>query len=267
MRVATLNLASGRDASGTTVPGHRLAAAVGDLDGDVVAVQEVDSGQPRSGCSDQPAVLAGALGATDWRFAATVDGTPGRTWRAVDPIALRAPGQAAPSRPRYGVALFSRVPVRRWHVLGLRAGRARLPVPVGGSRPPVWVPDEPRAAVAAELDGLTVVGTHLSFAPHTAARQLRRVRAWALTLPGPVLLAGDLNLVGPLPGLVTRGTRLVRAPTFPAHAPRVQLDHLLSLRGLTGGDPEVRRLAVGDHLCVSATVAPPASGVSGRAPA
>lgn len=99
-----------------------------------------------------------------------------------------------------------------------------------------------------------MVGTHLSFAPHTAARQLRRVRAWARGLPGPVLVAGDLNLAGPLPVLVAGGARLVRAPTFPAHAPRLQLDHLLALGGLTGSDPEVRRLAVGDHLAVSVDV-------------
>lgn len=238
------------------LPGNALTAALLGLAADVVAVQEVDQAQPRSGHRDQPAVLADALGATDWRFAATVEGTPGpgRTWRGIDPVTLRAPGEAIASGPRYGVAMFVRVPVRRWHVLGLRAGRARLPVPDPHTGGLVWIPDEPRAAVAAELDGLTVVGTHLSFAPHTAARQLRRVRDWTLALPGPILLAGDLNLVGRAPELLTGGSRLVRGPTFPASSPRFQLDHLLSLGGLAATAPEVRRLAVGDHRCVGAVV-------------
>jgi endonuclease/exonuclease/phosphatase family metal-dependent hydrolase len=259
MRVVTLNLASGRDAAGRPVPEWALAEAVAGLDADVLSAQEVDVGQPRSHCADQPTLLAAALGAPDWRYAATVVGTPGpaRDWRPVDPVVLRGPGEDAPVT-RYGVALFSRLPVRRWHVLGLRAGHARLPLPIRdartGSASLGWVPDEPRAAIAAELDGLTVIGTHLSFAPHTAARQLRRVRAWALALPGPTVLAGDLNLVGRLPELVTGGARLVRAPTYPAQGPRVQFDHLLSLGGLVGRDPDVRRLAVGDHRCVAATV-------------
>lgn len=264
MRILTLNLASGRGPGGAALSADALSAAVAGLGADVVSVQEVDVGQPRSHGTDQPAVLAAALGAADWRFAATVAGTPGPAehWDAVDPVALRGPGEEAVGR-RYGVALFSRVPVRRWHVLGLTAGRARLPVPVRdprtGSSTLVWVPDEPRAAIAAELAGLTVIGTHLSFAPHTAARQLLRVRAWARTLPGPVLLAGDLNLAGPLPELVTGGTRLAVGPTFPAHDPRLQLDHLLAIGPLTGRDPDVRRLAVGDHRSVAVTV--------GRAPA
>lgn len=251
-----MNIASGRGASGHTLDATALASALAGFEADVVAVQEIDAGQPRSNHTDQPAVLARVLEAVDWRWAPTVAGTPGpaHTWRAIEPIALCGPGADAKS-PRYGVAVFSRLPVRRWHVLGLRAGRAKLPIPTGESSPRLWwVPDEPRAAIAAELDGLTVIGTHLSFAPHTAALQLLRLRTWAATLPGPVLVAGDLNLAGPLPELVTGGTRLVHGPTFPAHDPLVQLDHLLSLGGLRGTDPQVLRLAVGDHRAVTVTV-------------
>ncbi len=129
-----------------------------------MAVQEIDSGQRRSFGVDQPAVLVRALEAVEWRWAPTVAGTPGpaHSWRAVEPIALQSP-DAGGQGPRYGVALFSRLPVRQWHVLGLQAGRAKLPLPTGGSSPRLWwVPDEPRAAIAAELDGLTVIGTHLN---------------------------------------------------------------------------------------------------------
>lgn len=255
MRVLSVNVASGRDATGHSVGPNELAAAFAEVEADVVAVQEVDTGQPRSHGVDQPAVLAAALDALDWRSAPTLSGTPGPVehWSPVDPVVLRGPGDP-PTGPHYGVALFSRVPVSRWHVLGLRAGRARLPVPTPGGV--IWVPDEPRAAIAAELDGLTVVGTHLSFAPHTATGQLRRIRAWTAGLPGPVVLVGDLNLPGGLPELLGGGSRLVHGPTFPSSDPRLQLDHVLAPPGTTGTDARVRSLAVGDHLAVSVTVRP-----------
>ena len=262
VRVTTINLASGRDAAGQALSTAELAAAVAELDADVVAVQEMDVGQPRSHGVDQPAVVAAALAAADWRFAATVLGTPApepvRSWVPIEPVGLRGPVGAAEG-PRYGVALFSRVRVRRWHVLGLPSGRARLPLrapdPGSGRVRTWWFADEPRAAIAAELDGLTVVGTHLSFAPHTAARQLRRLRAWSRHLPGPVLVAGDLNLAGALPAVIAGGERLFRGATFPASRPWVQLDHLLSWGGLTAVDQGARWLGVGDHRAISATVA------------
>jgi endonuclease/exonuclease/phosphatase family metal-dependent hydrolase len=261
LRVGTLNLASGRDAAGRSLAAVALRAALTDLDVDVLAVQEVDVGQARSHEVDQPAEVAAALGATDWRFAAAVAGTPDpfRSWTPVDPPVLRGPGDRPPG-PHYGIALVSRLPVRRWSVRTLGAGRARLPIrapdPRTGQPRVWWFPDEPRLAVAAELDGVTVIGTHLSFAPHTALRQLARLRRWARSLPGPVVLAGDLNLVGPLPATVFGAGRLVSAPSYPAPAPRVQFDHVLGPATLGPQRPEVRQLALGDHRLVSVTVEP-----------
>jgi endonuclease/exonuclease/phosphatase family metal-dependent hydrolase len=261
MRVGTLNLASGRGPAGASLDGPGLAAALAGLDLDVLAVQEVDVGQARSHGLSQPAVVAAAIGATDWRFAATVDGTPDpfRSWRPADPVVLGGPEDDL-TGPRYGIALCSRLPVRRWSVQALGAGRARLPIKAPDPRTGIarwwWFPDEPRVAVAAELEDCTVVGTHLSFAPHTAVRQLVRLRRWARRLPGPVLLAGDLNLMGPAPAGVAGGRRLVTAPTYPAHAPRLQFDHLLALGALTASDVAVRELGVGDHRLVTATVHP-----------
>jgi endonuclease/exonuclease/phosphatase family metal-dependent hydrolase len=118
-----------------------------------------------------------------------------------------------------------------------------------------WFPDEPRAAVAARLGALTVVATHLSFAPHTAVRQLLRLRRWIAGMPGPVVLAGDLNLPGALPARLLRATPLVRAPSYPASAPRAQLDHLLAVGdGLRGSDGATTVLPVGDHRALTATV-------------
>lgn len=257
LRVGTLNVASGRGTGGRPLPPDELAAAVAGLDVDVLALQEVDAGQPRSGGADQPAVLGEALGC-DWRMAATLVGTPGpfRSWSAVEEPGPRGPGQPV-DQPVYGVALLSRRPVRRWRAIGLGTGRGRLPLRVSDprtGRPRLWLfPDEPRAAVVAELDGLTVVGTHLSFAPVTAARQLRALRREADATPGPFVLAGDLNLPGRVPARLLRADPLVQEATFPGAAPRVQLDHLLG-RGVRATTSEVRVLPVGDHRLVVATL-------------
>jgi endonuclease/exonuclease/phosphatase family metal-dependent hydrolase len=261
VRVGTLNLASGRNAEGRSAGVAALRAALADVDADVLAVQEVDVGQPRSGRVNQPAEVAGALAAADWRFAAAVAGTPDpfRSWAPAHPPVLRAPGDELDG-PHYGIALVSRLPVRRWSVLALGAGRARLPLqapdPRTGRTRLWWFPDEPRLAIAAELDRCTVVGTHLSFAPHTAVRQLFRLRRWSATLPGPVVLAGDLNLVGPVPALVFGAPRLVRSPSYPAPAPRVQFDHVLGPATLRPSGAEARPLALGDHRLVTVTVRP-----------
>jgi endonuclease/exonuclease/phosphatase family metal-dependent hydrolase len=261
LRVGTFNLASGRDAAGRSVDAAGLRAALAAVDADVLALQEVDVDQPRSGRVDQPVEVAAALRAADWRFAAAVAGTPDpfRSWTPVDPPVLRGPGEP-PTGPHYGIALVSRLPVRRWSVHALGAGRAKLPLrapdPRTGETRRWWFPDEPRLAIAAELEHCTVVATHLSFAPHTAVRQLVRLRRWAGTLPGPVLLAGDLNLVGPLPARVFGARRLVAGPSYPAAEPRVQFDHVLGPAGLTPERPAVRRLALGDHRMVTVTVRP-----------
>ncbi|WP_369140427.1 endonuclease/exonuclease/phosphatase family protein [Modestobacter versicolor] len=261
LRVGTLNLASGRDTAGRALDAAGLRAAVDGVDADVLSLQEVDVGQPRSHDVDQPAEVAAALGASEWRFAATVAGTPSpfRSWTPVDPPVLRASWEE-PAGPHYGIALVSRLPVQRWSVLALGAGRARLPLqapdPRTGRTRWWWFPDEPRLAIAAELEHCTVVATHLSFAPHTALRQLTRLRRWCAGLPGPVVLAGDLNLVGPVPARVFGAQRLVSEPSYPAPAPRVQFDHVLGPAGLDPQRPEVRQLGLGDHRLVSVSVRP-----------
>ncbi|MGY1594257.1 endonuclease/exonuclease/phosphatase family protein [Geodermatophilus sp. SYSU D00708] len=256
VRIGTANIASGRGAAGAVLSPAELRAAAGGLDVDVLAVQEVDAGQPRSQRTDQAAVLAEGLGAAHWRSAVTLTGTPDpfRSWTAADP-AVRGPHPDG-AGPVYGLALLSRLPVVEWSVLGLGTGRARLPVRDREGRR-WWVPDEPRIALAARLAHLTVVTTHLSFAPHTAVRQLLRLRRWVAGLPGPVVLAGDLNLPGTVPARLVRAAPLVRAPSFPAVRPRVQLDHVLALgNGLRARDGGSQELPVGDHRALTVTVTP-----------
>jgi endonuclease/exonuclease/phosphatase family metal-dependent hydrolase len=251
MRLATINIASGRDTDGT-VRLPRLAQAVAALGADVVALQEVDRLLPRSARADQGAVVGAACAgdgpAWDVVFAAALHGTPGPGGDA------RPAPDSAVDVPSYGVALLSRHRVVATHELRLAPARGRRPIVLPpGTRPPVWfLADEQRVALAVTLrtpDGpLTVVSTHLSFAPGRAAWQLRRLRAWAADLPRPLVVLGDLNLPGTLPRRLTGWTPLVQAPTFPSPQPRLQLDHALA-DGLTARVAHASAVPVGgsDH--------------------
>lgn len=255
MRVVTANLQHGHPVAGGADSHGQLAAALAPLDGDVVALQEVDVGQARSGRIDQAAVAAGALGTRWWRFAAEFAGQERGVRR-------RAVPSHVPGRPGYGVALLSRWPVVSWHVRPLRPGPTRWPaLRAAGWQQHLRYPrlDPPRTVLAAVVDGpagrVTVACTHLSVDRPTARRQLAEA-AWALrTLPGPHLLVGDLNLEADDVAAVTGMTPLARVDTFTAARPRRQLDHVLSSPGLcASGPPVTTRLAISDHLALAVDV-------------
>ncbi len=249
MRLATLNLLNGTSPADGVIDADRLRAQVAQLDADVLGIQEVDRGQARSHGADQTADVAAALGAKDFRFVAAITGTPGFDWQParVD----------EPLLPSYGVGLVSRLPVRRWHVLRLSATPLVVPILLPGTRTLLWLKDEPRVAVAAELDGMTVATTHLSFVPGWNVRQLRRVRRWLTSLPGPHVLLGDLNLPAAVVRPATGWTPLVSASTYPAAAPRVQLDHVLASRPLSVTGSRQHLLAVSDHRALTVDVTLP----------
>lgn len=246
--MATWNVLHGRSPLDGTTDVARLAACCASLDADLLALQEVDRLQPRSGSADQPAAVAAAMGAVDWRFVPALYGTPGETWRRAE--------ETDPGGTAYGIALFSRLPVTSWRTLRLpRMPRVGLPMPGPGSRGWHWVPDEPRVAVCARLAApfgeVTVAATHLSFVPAWNAWQLRRVVAQLRRLPGPYVLMGDLNLPGQLPRVIAGWHCLARGATFPADAPKVQLDHVLGSPGLhVTATSEVREMPLSDHRAV-----------------
>ncbi|MEU5551029.1 endonuclease/exonuclease/phosphatase family protein [Micromonospora sp. NPDC047793] len=229
MRLATFNLLHGRSLTDGLVDPARLAAAVTALDADVLALQEVDRDQSRSGNHDLTAIAAQALGATEHRFAAAVVGTPGEAFR---PLTHDDDGHGEPC---YGVGLISRHPVSSWHVTRLRPAPVRSPVYAPGPRGGlILLHDEPRVVLAAVLDTphgpLTVAATHLSFVPGWNIRQLRQAVRVLRALPAPRILLGDLNLPTWATRLVSRWHPLGRRPTYPAGQPRVQLDHILADR-------------------------------------
>lgn len=277
VRFATFNVLHGRPmrngrpvavpaGSGPEAP---LVRAVASLDADVLALQELDRLQERSGRVDQARAAAEGAEAPYWRYASAFPTGPapadGRTPEPDEPgLRVYGPGETeaeggtevSEDVPSHGIALLSRLPVRHWRARRLAPAPVPLPLRTPG-RPGLTVSwDHPRAALAAVLEGphgpFTVVALHLSFVPGWNVRQLLEVRAWTADLPGPQVLLGDLNLTGALPKTVlnsptrkgrtgrrrtrddatTRPPRrwydLARTPTYPAHRPLVQFDHVLA---------------------------------------
>jgi endonuclease/exonuclease/phosphatase family metal-dependent hydrolase len=211
------------------VDGQRFADAVAALDADVLGLQEVDRGQPRSGGLDLTALAAEALGAADHRFAAALVGTPGERFR---PAGLDD-DPAGSGEPSFGVALISRWPVLSWHVTALPPAPIRSPIYAPGPQGRLLLlRDEPRVLLAAVVrcpgGPLTVATTHLSFVPGWNVGQLRRVVRALRRLPGPRVLLGDLNMPAGLAGLVSGWRPMARCATYPSPQPRLQLDHVLS---------------------------------------
>jgi endonuclease/exonuclease/phosphatase family metal-dependent hydrolase len=224
VRLATFNLLHGRSLSDGTVHADRVAAAVADLDADVLGLQEVDRAQPRSGLLDLTAIAADALHAPVHRFAAAVVGTPGEIWQ---PWRSDDDNQ----HPLYGIALISRYPVLRWQITRLPGAPVRSPVyvPQGGL---LLLKDEPRVLLAAVLQTprgpMTVATTHLSFVPGWNLRQLRHAVRALRALPAPRVLLGDLNMPAAVARAVTGWKPLGRSATYPSPSPRAQLDHILA---------------------------------------
>lgn len=235
-----------------------LADQIRDIDPDVIALQEVDLGQRRSGRLDQTAVLADLLGWEGRRFAATYAGPvvglrrrPRRsalTGRADDVLGpLRALFGAGPAG--FGNALLTRLPVRAWRVARLGRGPAVLTRRGGGRaldpRSYALSTSTMRNMIAAQIDpvdgaggpgGLAVASTHLATRTGTAAAQLAAAWAALAALPGPHVLAGDLNLHAELLAPLGIARDLGEGPTYPSGAPARRIDHILTDPWPTGAD-------------------------------
>jgi endonuclease/exonuclease/phosphatase family metal-dependent hydrolase len=254
VRIATFNILHGRSPDDGRVDLDRLAAAVRELDPDVLALQEVDRDQPRSLGADLTAVAAEAMGAVDSQFVAALSGTPGGTWMA-------ATGEEQPGSAAYGIALLSRLPVVSWRVVRLAPLRVKVPLWPRSSRRPFLASDEPRVAVAAVLEGprghMTVAATHLTFVPGWNAVQLRRLLRSLAGTREPLVLLGDLNMRPRAARALTGLRPLASALTFPAHAPARQLDHVLARGRLAPTAPATApRMPLSDHRPLVVSVEP-----------
>jgi endonuclease/exonuclease/phosphatase family metal-dependent hydrolase len=245
IRMATFNILHGRSVHDGAVHTDRFVDSIKQLDPDILALQEVDCDQPRSGNADLTAVAAEAMGAVSHRFVAAINGTPGATWMA-------ATGREQPGSAAYGIALLSRFLASTWQVVHLPRIPMRFPMYLPGPRRVMVVHEEPRAAMIGELDTplgpLTIANTHLSFVPGWNRVQLRRLIRDLRGFPGPRVLMGDLNMTPPSPRRWSRMWSLGEATTFPADEPCHQLDHILTDdRALRVEACSAPRLPVSDH--------------------
>jgi endonuclease/exonuclease/phosphatase family metal-dependent hydrolase len=252
VRIATFNLLSGRAPTEARTDQRRFAEAAKALDADVLALQEVDRDQPRSGQLDLTAIAAEALDAEHHRFLPALLGTPGSTWSAAT--------DRDTGGPAYGVALVSRLPVIDWRVIRVPAAPVKVLYRFPGSKLPEWVRDEPRVCLVAEVETpagrLHVACTHLSFLPGWNRHQLRRLVSALADVPSPLVLAGDLNMVRTPAERLTGMRPLAIGPTFPNAQPVRQIDHLLVRGELSSSSGGPVALPVSDHRALVADVEP-----------
>lgn len=252
---------------------REVARILNRLDPDVVALQEVDKGQRRSGYVREAQVLADALKLNYWRMGAAYAGQSQVLHRRPLDSDLRA-------ESGYGVALLSRWPVKSWHYKRLGRMRARL---IWGSNP--WkgfsrgfvegiktLPQakkgtrlsagQMRVLLAARLatpwGNLALGNIHLEIHRPTANSQLRR--AWRSVYGlnrESCLLVGDYNLrehaiskaLKPLPSEVLPALHGY-VESYPADKPWICLDQLLGNGWELVGGPQTLRLPISDHRAV-----------------
>jgi endonuclease/exonuclease/phosphatase family metal-dependent hydrolase len=139
---------------------------------------------------------------------------------------------------------------------------SRFPVVARRELPLELIRGDPAGARVAlqctvEVQGkeVDVVGVHVSSRLWTLAplRQLRTLRPQLPSRDRTAIVAGDCNFWGP--GVVTMlpsWRRAVRGPTFPAHRPHSQIDHVLVRDDVTVLSGEVLGKTPSDHLPVRA---------------
>lgn len=217
---------------------ERIGRLIGDLDADVVSLQEVAVATVAGRLTDQSAVLAGLAG-LEARYAATGH------FPVTEPESGRAIGASF-----WGNAILSRLPIIETRAIGLPAAPDdELVEPPSSNHElagvryadaPIGV-RESRCALRVTLMGpagpFHVVATHLA---HIGSGQRRRQAAAIAELiaglDGPVVVAGDLNAPIEATELEPLASRLVdafAAGGIPAGDPRREscgmdrIDHVL----------------------------------------
>jgi endonuclease/exonuclease/phosphatase family metal-dependent hydrolase len=236
-----------------------LAAAAADLGSDVIAIQEVDHGLARSNNAFQTRDIAIAMGAKHWAFAPSIIGSPEDKWeKASNDIATNLKSNSEIDSGSYGIGIVSKISVIKWHRLNLGRSIVGMPLLIPdtetGKAKAIYITDEPRLALAAELEnGWTVINTHLSFVPGVNVFQLSKLKKWADSFGEKVLLMGDFNLPGSILAIGSKWQSLILQNTYPSWKPKIQFDYILS-KGAALKDViqiPTTKSAISDHLPLS----------------
>lgn len=239
LRIMTYNVHGCRGMDGKTLP-KRIARSIERFEPDIVALQEIDHGRPRSRHDDQSEIIAAELGMHVSFCPTLVTGTE-----------------------EYGHAILSRMPMTVVHT-------AHLPTIEPNHR--TKRSREPRAAqwIRVDLGGkaLHLINTHLGLNRRERALQVRHLLGseWIGSVPArdPIILCGDLNLTPHSPLYRQITARLIdtdgnRSPlrarrTFPAIHPISRLDYVFVSDDFRVDDFQVPRnhltRVASDHLPV-----------------
>lgn len=228
LTVAVFNLRWGTDHKGRP---YDVAAAVAEIDADVVVLPETWRPARGPGFIDD---TAAALGAE------LLERPMAHDW-------IQAP--AGPVRRRSGprgtwsLAVLSRLPVLRRTDFDL------------GSAPGDALPR--RFAVCVEVDvagsPFVVGGVHASHKLWGSLPQVRRLDGYLSGLGAPSVIAGDLNMWGPVvQRVVPHRRRAVRGATWPSRWPHSQIDHLFVDERVDVVESRVLRHMGSDHRAVRA---------------
>ena len=189
-------------------------------------------------------------------------GTPGFKWRRLrkdEPLLITKTSKSLDDKPAsYGIGIVTNIPVIKWETLALGKSPIGLPLAFPGDESGkkirfIYVKDEPRYAVAAQLEnGWTVVNTHLSFVPIVNLIQLLRIKRWLSKMPGKHILLGDLNLPFNIPVKFSRWKSLNQVASYPTWQPKIQFDYILSESAAQNSvKPISIKSEISDHLPVT----------------
>ena len=216
-RIVSFNIQHGMRGDGARVDIDLTGSVAAGLHPDVLALQEVDVGVPRSGLVDEAAEVAAACGLAFAFGKAARVGVIGE----------------------YGNALCARRPLEDVEVRRLPRRRFR---------------SEPRSVLLARVDlGITeatFAATHLTIHREEVFEQLKAAVALLLARPAPWVLVGDLNLRPEQLAPVIEASDLELAGgglTFPASKPRIRIDHVAVGGGLRIADVQIHESAASDH--------------------
>ena len=190
-------------------------------DFDIVCLQEVDLGGRRSGGISQLPRLTELSGLPH----AAV-----QTNRIVGKVSV------------HGNAILSRYPIT--NIID-----RKLPGRVPG-----------RGKIICEIEGLTIINTHLSLSLNSQSQQLNFIET-DIKDRTSVVLCGDFNLRAASPILTKfaqqSGLNILTNmshKTHPSWAPKRDLDHILMSQNMSAQKPEVHSVKISDHLPVSVTL-------------
>jgi len=224
MILASMNLHGGRGADGTP---YDVITACRELKADMIVLQEAwwPADEP-----DPVAEAAQELGARLLRTEMVTDTN------------LRSLAIARDLRHgRLGLAVVTTLPVSGYEVADL----GRTPGDKVTRAAQLVTVTTPAGA------SVRVVNTHLTHWLLSAVQLVRLTRRLAASAV-PTVIAGDLNMPGPVTGLAVGYAPAVNGRTFPADGPLLQLDHILTGQAVRARDGQVLPPAGSDHLPIRA---------------